>query len=270
MTTTDVDELETATADARPETVETTARRVTRFMRRLGPAGPMAIVATALPPLGAVLLLGLVTVIGPALRGSAWAPLAVVAAFALLGGMSVLPTYAVSILAGWAFGFAVGFPTAWAGIVGASLVGYAISRRASGGRVVDLIDERASWRAVHDALVNGGFARAVWVIVLLRVAPLPPFALSNLVMGAAHVRMSRFLTGTAIGMAPQALVLSLTAAELHHLSFSGAGGQPWMLGVGVAALFVVVVVIGRLARRALDVASRGAGPDDRPRAASHG
>ena len=235
------------TAPARPGRV----RRLGRFLRRLGPAGPMALVATALPPAGAVALLGLVTVLGPALRSAAWAPVAVALAFALLGGMSILPTYAVSILAGWAFGFATGFPTAWAGIVGASLVGYAVSRRASGGRLVRIIDEKRSWRAVHAAVIGGRFWRAVWVIVLLRVAPLPPFALSNLVMGAAHVHVSRFLTGTAIGMAPQALVLSLTAAGLHELSFS-AGDQPWMLGAGVLALLVVVVLVSRLARKALE------------------
>jgi len=233
-------------------------RRTGRFLRRLGPAGPMALVATALPPAGAVALLGLVTVLGPPLRTAAWAPLAVALAFALLGGMSILPTYAVSILAGWAFGFAVGFPAAWAGIVGASLVGYAVSRRASGGRLVRIIDEKPSWRAVHGALIGGRFWRAVWVIVLLRVAPLPPFALSNLVMGAAHVRVSRFLTGTAIGMAPQALVLSLTAAGLQGLSFS-AGGHPWMLAAGVLALLIVVAVIGRLARRALDAVAAPGG-----------
>jgi uncharacterized membrane protein YdjX (TVP38/TMEM64 family) len=238
----------TRSPNARPSRV----RRFAKLLRRLGPTGPMAIIAAALPPVGAVVLLGLVTALGPALRAYAWAPGAVAVGFAVLGGVSILPTYAVSILAGWAFGFALGFPTAWAGIVGASLVGYAVSRRASGGRLVRVIDEKPSWRAVHGALVGGRFWHAVWVIVLLRVAPLPPFAVSNLVMGAAHVRLSRFLTGTAIGMAPQAMVLSLTAAGLHELSFRGAGEQPWMLAVGVVALLVVVVLVGRLARRALD------------------
>ena len=113
-----------------------------------------------------------------------------------------------------------------------------------------IIDERPAWRAVHGELLAGGFWRAVWIITLLRVAPVPPFAVTNLGMGAAHVRFSRFVLGTVVGMAPQAAVLSLGAARLQHVSFDSAG-QAWTIVLGIVALLILVTVVGRLARRAL-------------------
>jgi uncharacterized membrane protein YdjX (TVP38/TMEM64 family) len=169
--------------------------------------------------------------------------------------LSVLPTYALSILAGWSFGFGVGYPAALAGIGGAALVAYAIARRASGQRLLAIIDEKPTWRAVHHALVCSGFWRAVWIIALMRVAPFPPFAITNLVLGAAHVKPSRFLVGTVLGMAPQAAFLALAAAGLQQVSFR-AGNQPLIIAVGIVGMVAVVVVIGRLARQALETVAR--------------
>jgi uncharacterized membrane protein YdjX (TVP38/TMEM64 family) len=230
-------------------------RRVTRFLRRLGPAGALLVGASSLPTIGAAALLGVIAFVAPALRQSAWAPLVCVVAFTALGGLSLLPTYALSIVAGWCFGFAIGFPTALAGIVGAAMVAYLVARRASGQRLLAIIDEKPTWRAVHHALLGGGFWRAVWIISLLRLAPFPPFAITNLVMGAAHVRLSRFFTGTLFGMAPHAAVLVLAAVGLQQVSFR-AGEQPVLIVAGIGAMIAVVVVIGRLARRALEQVAR--------------
>ena len=230
-------------------------RRVGRFLRRLGPAGPLLLVASSLPTLGAALLLGALTVVAPVLRQTPTAPAACAVGFTVLGGLSVLPTYALSILAGWSFGFAVGFPTSLAGIGGAAAVAYAIARRASGRRLLAIIDEKPTWRAVHHALVCSGFWRTVWIIALMRVAPFPPFAITNLVLGAAHVKLSRFTVGTLLGMAPQAGFLSLAAAGLHQVSFR-AGNQPLVIGIGIVGMIAVVVVIGRLARQALESVAR--------------
>jgi len=230
-------------------------RRVARFVRRLGPAGPLALVAATLPTVSAVFLLGALTVIAPVLRDMPMAPLVCVVAFTIVGGLSLLPTYALSVIAGWSFGFAVGLATSIGGIAGASMVAYAIAQRASGQRVLAIIDEKPSWRAVHFALLGSGFWRAVMIIVLLRMAPFPPFSITNLVMGAAHVKPSRFLVGTLLGMAPNAAVLAGAAAGLQQVSFKAAE-QPWLIVGGVVAMVAAIAVIGRLARRALEAVAQ--------------
>jgi uncharacterized membrane protein YdjX (TVP38/TMEM64 family) len=225
--------------------------RIIQFLRRLGPAGPLAVVGTVLPPIGAAFLLGIVAMHAPSFREYPWAPIACVIGFAVLGGCSILPTYAFSIFAGWSFGFAIGLPTAVAGHVGAGLVGIEIARHVSGGRLITMIDERPTWRAVHHALIAGSGGRAVWVILLLRLAPVPPFAVSNLLLGAAHVGRGRFLLGTAIGMTPHAAALVFAAAGLRQMNLK-AVEQPWIIVSGIIALLVTVGVIGRLAKRALE------------------
>src|SRR5687768_7527224 len=58
------------------------ARRFGRFLRRLGPTGVMALAATVLPPIGAVVLLGFIRVLAPLARHTAWGPPLCVALFA--------------------------------------------------------------------------------------------------------------------------------------------------------------------------------------------
>lgn len=231
------------------------ARRFARFIHRLGPAGPLALVAATLPTISAVFLLGTLTVIAPVLRRMPLAPALCVLAFTLAGGFSLLPTYALSVIAGWSFGFPIGFATSVAGILGASLIAYAVAQRASGERFLAIIDEKPTWRAVHFALLGSGYWRAVMIIVLLRMAPFPPFSITNIVMGAAHVKPSRFTVGTLLGMAPNAAIIAGAAAGLERVSFRAAE-QPWLIAGSALAMIAVIAVIGRLAKRALEAVGR--------------
>jgi uncharacterized membrane protein YdjX (TVP38/TMEM64 family) len=201
-------------------------------------------------------LLGFVTRIAPVLRDHPYAgPIICAAAFAVLGGVSLMPTYALSILCGWCFGFYIGFPAALAGIVAASVESYWIARHISGKRLLHIIDERPKWRAVHAALLARGFWRPVWIIALLRNSPVPPFGLTNLILGAAHVKPWRYFVGTALGMTPHAAALVLAAVGLRQVNFHAAE-QPWIVIAGIVVMLVTVSVIGRLARRELDILAR--------------
>lgn len=225
--------------------------RLGETLRRLGPAGPLAVVNTVMPPVGAIVLLGVLATHAPDLQHARWAPIACAAGFMLLGGVSLMPTYALSILAGWSFGFWTGFACALSGIVGAAHVSYFVAQRVSAGRLMTMIDEKPTWRAVHFALLGGSFWRAIWIIVLLRNAPVPPFGLTNFIMGAAHVKLPRYFVGTTLGMAPHAGALVLVASGLHQLNFKAAE-SPWLIVSGVVATIAVIVTIERLARRALE------------------
>jgi uncharacterized membrane protein YdjX (TVP38/TMEM64 family) len=235
------------------------------IFRRLGPAGILAIVAAVLPPLG-----GLVLAIyaGPV---SAWlrtheesGPFIYAAAFALLAGFALLPTYIQSGLGGFAFGVAVGVPAALAGFAGASLIGYEVARRASGDRVVQIINEKPKWRAVRDALVGvdaggHGFWRTLGVVTLVRLPPNSPFALTNLVMASVKVPRAAFLLGTILGMAPRtaaAVYIGATLKEFSKGELEKASVWPVTV-VGIVLTIVVVVVIGKLATGAIQRMARG-------------
>lgn len=219
---------------------------MTATLRRLGPAGPLALVSATLPMLGGFALLATLNPVGEWLKGhetTGW--FLYIAGFALLAGLAVLPTYAQAVLGGWAFGVAAGFPAALLGFVGGALLGYAVARWASGNRVVELIEEHPRWRAVYDALLRSGSAKTLVIVTLLRLPPNSPFAMTNLVLSATRVPLGIYLLATAIGMAPRTAVAVYIASTLKALSFDELQ-RPWLL-VTVA----VLLVIGTIANRAL-------------------
>ncbi len=240
----------------------------------LGPTAILAVLWTASPGLlGFVLLAN----IGP-IRDSidkfppstGW--LMYVLIFMLSAGVGFLPTYGQSVLGGWVFGFAKGFPGAMLGFVGGSIIGYAIAGRVSKHKVEEMIKSNPKARAVRDALVGHGFWRTTGIVTLLRLPPNSPFALSNLVMSSAGVKFVPYVIGTAIGMAPRTAIAVFIAAfarshgakDIQAVA-KGEIGTAWLLELGVpewlagwvligtaiVAILLVASVIGYIANRAL-------------------
>jgi uncharacterized membrane protein YdjX (TVP38/TMEM64 family) len=234
------------------------------WWRRIGAVGPLATVALLVPPVSGILLLGTLPLLGAWLRGHQEIGLVLyLGAFTLLGGLALLPTYAQSVLGGWAFGFGAGWAVTVAGFVGAALVSYAITRRLSGDRIERLLAERRRWHAVYRQLMHTSFGRSVGLITLLRLPPNAPFAASNVGMGALGVPVVPYALGTALGLAPRAGVAVYAGAGLATLDPSNlrdAGTFAASLGL----TFATVLLIGWMATRALrrvESAERRAGGD---------
>ncbi len=223
------------------------------ILRRLGPAGPLAILAAALPAIGGFALLASLPIVGPWLRDLGdWGVVLYIVGFAVASGLAILPTYAQAILGGWAFGFAIGFPAALTGFGGGALIGYAIAYRATGQRVVQLISEKPRWRAVYDALLNGGFLRTLGLVTLIRVPLNSPFAITNLVMAATRVPLIAYLPGTIVGMAPRTAAAVIIAAGLEELTEAGTHAHKRWLWIGsIVVTLVIVAIVGHIANRAI-------------------
>lgn len=239
--------------------------RVKATLHRLGPAGPLAVLASTLPAIGGFALLFLFTLIGPWLKAHDGLGVAVyIAGFATLAGFAILPTYAQSILGGWAFGFAAGFPAAVAGALGGAMIGYTVGRRATGDRVVRLMAEHARWKAVHDALLGSGFWKSLLIVTLIRVPPSSPFAITNLVLAALRVHPLVYALGSLIGLAPRTGAVVFLAAGLRELTFEHPQ-QKWMWIVSIVVTLIVIAIIGQLANKAIAkvTAAKGGEPGDK-------
>jgi uncharacterized membrane protein YdjX (TVP38/TMEM64 family) len=220
-------------------------------LRRLGPAGPTAVISVTLPAVGLVTLLSLLGAVGPWLRAHEGLGIAIyISGFALLSGLALLATWAPSIVGGWAFGFPVGYPCALAGLLAASLIGYAVGVRVSGNRVVEMIRERPKLRAVYESLLVGGFWKALVLVALIRLPPNTPFSLTNLVLSASRVRLLPFALGTIIGIAPRTAATVLIAAGANELDFRRRD-ETWLFVAGVALAVVVIAIIGVWANRVI-------------------
>ena len=218
---------------------------------RLGRLGPAAAATAFLPPLGSLVLIATMHESAPWLRSQGAAGLAVfVAAFSVLGGIALLPTYGPSVLGGWAFGLALGLPATLAGFLGAAAIGFVIARHLSGDRLALVLDEYPRGRALHRALLAATPARTALVVALLRVPPNGPFAMTNLLLAASGIGWGPYLLGSMLGLAPRvaaAVVVgaSLSTLDLQHLE---RGGSAFL---GIAISIGVLVILGWLANRAI-------------------
>ena len=228
---------------------------VSTFFRELGPAGPLAAVMIGLPVAGGVVLLGTLNRVGPWLRAN-HSPAVVVGATLAIGalvGFSLVPTYMLEILAGWAFGTAVGTVVAVGGITAAALLSYHLSRLLVRGKVIHSIHHHPRSEAVRKALLGSGPVRAGTIVALLRLAPIVPFGATNLLMASAGCHRFPFAVGTALGVLPRTAGIVFVSAQMAHLSFTQ---EPGLLVISVVATVVALVVIGVLAKRALRQVTR--------------
>lgn len=248
---------EAAAAASPSQKTELTAReviaRIALVFSRLGPAGPLALVAVSTPAISGFLLLASIPWITPWLRAhQELGQVLYVSVYSLLGGLSLMPTYAHAVLGGWTFGFKSGFPLAMAAFTAAAMLGYAIGRLASRDRVLEMVREHPKSRKIHDMLLGKSFARSLVIITLLRIPPSSPFAVTNLTLAAVRANPIAYSLGTIIGIAPRTAVVAYGAASLvpEHPS-------KWALVVGL--LILVLGMIGFIANQALaKVSQQGA------------
>jgi uncharacterized membrane protein YdjX (TVP38/TMEM64 family) len=235
--------------------VRPTKGAIRRFLHQLGPAGPMALIATFLPALGAVVLVAVARDIAPWLKSHGTpALLLFIAAFAILGGFALVPTYANSLLAGWTFGFPIGFPAVMLGLLGAAAISYTFARRVSGHRVEDLIHRHPKWEVVKNALIGQGTWRTIWIVMLLRLSPLLPFETTSVLLAATGVPPLPFMVGTAIGVIPRTAAIVFVASRAHHLDFHQANSK-WFLILGILASLLGATIIALISKHALNHAT---------------
>jgi uncharacterized membrane protein YdjX (TVP38/TMEM64 family) len=233
-------------------------RSTLRHLLGLGPVGLLAAFWLSAPGVAGLVLL---YELGPAaawLRGRGDSGLLVYACVLMFSsGLGLLPTTAQAVLGGWVFGPVWGGLAAAVALAGGTLIGFCVTRLVTGTRFETWIEGKPEAAAIRHALVGRGFISATLMIALLRVPPQAPFAFMNLLLASSGVRVVPFVVGSVLGMLPRTLVLMLFASAAAH---SGAAdiqtflrnGPGWPIAVaGVAALIVVLAVIGAIARRTL-------------------
>jgi phosphatidylserine/phosphatidylglycerophosphate/cardiolipin synthase-like enzyme/uncharacterized membrane protein YdjX (TVP38/TMEM64 family) len=79
--------------------------------------------------------------------------------------------------------------------------------------------------------------QGILTVALIRNIPVAPFSLVNLIAGASHIKLKDYLLGTAAGMLPGILVITLFADRLlHTIQHPG-----WVNGLVAAALAVLMI-----------------------------
>lgn len=230
--------------------------RVGELLTRLGPTGILAIVALAVPPLAGFALIYYMKSVGEWLKAHQFTGLAIYSlGFAVLSGLSLLPTYAQAALGGFAFGIVWGLPGALLGFIGGSFIGYIVAKRTSGDRVQNILKEHPKWLAVRNALVADHTRNSFWkttgMVALVRLPPNSPFAITNIVMASVQVPMTSFLLGTVLGMLPRTAVVAWIGATVGFTERGDFAYPKWLWITGIVLTLIVLFIIMQIADRAL-------------------
>lgn len=224
--------------------------RVRRTLRELGPAAPWFALAIVGPLLGSVLVAATVDTWRPWFGTGVGSALLFVLAGAIAAGACLLPTHVTSMVAGFVFGSTLGSLLAFLVVLLAAVLGFALWTPLVGERALRALAGSPRGLAVHQVLLCAGTTRAVQVIALLRLSPVMPFAATNLLLAAFGVRARVFLLATILGITPRVIAGALLGASLAELDWNAAS-PPWLTVLAITATVAAVVVIGRLAARAL-------------------
>ena len=197
----------------------------------------------------------------PALeRVSAWlGGLGVIGAalFAVLIAVSslcLLPASPFIIAASAVFGFSLGLLTSALGIILGAASGYLLSRLFLRKDLADQLKERPTFKAIDQAIAEEGWK----IVLLLRLCPIP-FGLANYLYGLTAIPFFPYLITTFLGAIPGLVLFShlgsVGKAGLQALAsgnLNKGGGEIVLLGLSIAAASVLVVLMPRIARRALE------------------
>ncbi len=179
---------------------------------------------------------------GGMIENDPWAVAAVLGAY-LLAGLVVFPvtvligaTAAVfDPLAGAAYALGGSLLSATMNYALGSWLGQGLVRRL-GGSHLNRISRRLARRGVTS-------------VVLVRILPIAPFALINLIAGASHLRLRDFIVGTVLGMAPGIVGITLVVGQLKTFVVEPSVFNLVALGLVAAVMLGAGAWLARRARR---------------------
>jgi phospholipase D1/2 len=135
------------------------------------------------------------------------APLIVLATF-VVGGLLMFPVLLLIAATAAAFGPWLGFALASTGAIASAIVTYGVGA-AIGRRTM----EKILGPRLH-RLRRGIVRRGVLAVAAIRLVPVAPFTLVNLVAGASKIPFADYVLGTIIGMAPGLILMSALGYQI--------------------------------------------------------
>lgn len=162
--------------------------------------------------------------------GTPWMPF-VVAFIYVAASLVMFPNTVLSLAVILALGPLLGTAYAFGGSLVAALAGHSMGRW--GGKRIEKLRVK-SFDKMCGELRRGGFVQ----VLTLRLLPLAPFSATNILAGAARVRLVPFLAATAVGISPYILTFGMFGRQARRLL-----SDPTPADAGLAAGIVAVALI---------------------------
>lgn len=167
--------------------------------------------------------------------------------------LTMVPTLELYVGAGLIYGTVWGAALMTVLSLVASLAAYAIARSS----LRRWIEHHLPHHKRIQELDKGIGAHAFSLGTLLRLAPVLPFGATNYALGATRMTLGMYALTVIVGTIPTNVIYAYAGSLLHRVSelSSAHEGHPWLLWGGLAATVAAMVLLGWIAKRALDRAA---------------
>jgi len=194
-------------------------------------------------PLALLLRPEAIAALAAAAQGSALAPLAVLGAY-VAASLVALPITVLILATAFVFGPVESFLYALAGSTLGAAAGFWAGRAMGRGAVRRLAGARIN--TLSRLLAR----RGIVAMLTVRMLPVAPFTLVNLVAGASHLRARDFVLGTVFGMAPGIAAIVFFSDRLAAAVFDPTPANLAWFGAAAVLVVSAAVALHRwLARR---------------------
>lgn len=162
----------------------------------------------------------------------------------ILAEVLAIPAIPLTASAGYLFGISQGTLVVLLSASVAATISFTIGRTLLRETVENAMADNPKFARLDKAIGREGFK----LMLLLRLSPIFPFALSNYLYGATSIDFVSFFAGTLLGFAPGTLAYVYSGVVGKALTLGGDGAQPWYVYAGGAML------LGGLLKVLVDVA----------------
>jgi pyruvate/2-oxoglutarate dehydrogenase complex dihydrolipoamide dehydrogenase (E3) component/uncharacterized membrane protein YdjX (TVP38/TMEM64 family) len=178
-------------------------------------------------------------------------PVLVVLAY-ILSTLLFIPGSALTIGSGTLFGLTTGFVVVLLGANLGALGSFLLARTLLRHKVARWAEGNPKFRSLDQAIGKQGFK----MVLLTRLSPVFPFVLLNYFLGLTAVRTAPYVLANLIGMLPATFLFVYIGAAARdalagQMDASAGFYQQVLKVVGLLATVAVVVVVTRIARKAL-------------------
>jgi uncharacterized membrane protein YdjX (TVP38/TMEM64 family) len=167
------------------------------------------------------------------------APLIVLATF-VLGGLVVFPVMLLIAATAAAFGPWLGFVLAGMGAIASAVITYGIGAAIGRDAVETVMGPRL--HRVRRSITE----RGVLAVAAIRLVPIAPFTLVNLIAGASKIRFTDYVLGTVIGMAPGLVLMSALGHRIWSII-----SEPTLTNIVLFVLAVLAWLVVSIGAQAL-------------------
>lgn len=181
-----------------------------------------------------------------------WGPVVFVLGYAA-ATVAFIPGSLLTLAGGALFGLWKGTLFVFAGASLGAVGAFLVSRHLARGAVERRIAGEPRFAAIDRAVRRDGLR----ITFLLRLTPIVPFVLLNYALGLTRVRLVDYALAC-LGMLPATLLYvyyGKVAGDVAEIAAGVGDEQGWgtwvATGIGLAATIAVIVIVTRIARRAL-------------------